>query len=159
MELDEWVGQAPRAMREAAIWKVRAFQIASYVATLAAEDAIMLEGAARFARVVAQLVGAAGSIAANITEGYSRMSRKERIKYYEYALGSANETSSWYQSAANGLAPDVLENRLTYLARISQLLLTMIRNERAALKSGSSKRILSAPLSTQTQSPSMTHDS
>ena len=143
MDLDEWVDRAPVAIRKAAVWKVRAFQIASYVAALAAEDARTLEGAARFARVVPQLVGAAGSIAANLTEGYSRLSRKERIKYYEYALGSANETSSWYQSAASGLAPNALEDRLTYLARISQLLLTMIRNERIALRSGSSKRVVS----------------
>lgn len=73
------------------------------------------------------------------------MSRKERIKYYEYALGSANETSSWYQSAASGLVADALENRLTYLARISQLLLTMIRNERIALRGGSSKRVVPPP--------------
>jgi four helix bundle protein len=130
-------------MRNAAVWKVRVFQIASYSATLAADDARTLEGAPRFARVAPQLVGAAGSIAANVAEGYSRISRKERIKYYEYALGSANETSSWYQSAANGLAPDALENRLSYLARISQLLLTMIRNERIALRSGSSRRVVS----------------
>lgn len=59
MELDEWVDRAPRAMRDAAVWKIRVFQIASYVAARAAEDAQSLEGAARFARVVPQLLGAA----------------------------------------------------------------------------------------------------
>jgi four helix bundle protein len=141
MDLDEWVQAAPRAMQDGAIWKVRVFQIASYVAAVAADDARKLESSARFARVVPQLVGAAGSIAANVAEGYSRLSRKERIKYYEYALGSANETASWYQTAGAGLDTEALDSRLRYLARISQLLLKMIRNERTALRGGSATRI------------------
>jgi len=141
MDLDEWVLLAPRQLRESPVWKVRVFQIAAYVAATAADDAVHLETAPRFSRVVPQLIGAAGSILANVAEGYSRLSRKERIKYYEYALGSANETTSWYHTAASALPAGALDSRLNYLARISQLLLTMIRNERVALRDGSTKRL------------------
>ena len=130
MDLDEWVSLAPDALRSAPIWKVRAFQIASYVASCASEDALKLERQPRFAQVGSQLVRATGSIAANIAEGYARRSRKDRIRYYEYALGSANESSGWYTVVANALGKDCLDARLTAVARVSQLLLKMIHNER-----------------------------
>ena len=130
MDLDEWVSLAPDALRSAPIWKVRAFQIATYVASCASQDALELERQPRFRNVGSQLVRAAGSIAANIAEGYARRSRKDRIRYYEYALGSANETSSWYTVIASAIRRDCLDARLSAVARVSQLLLRMIRNER-----------------------------
>jgi four helix bundle protein len=141
MELDEWIAAAPPALRAAPVWKVRAYQIGAYIGTTAAEDATALEAQPRFARVAPQLVTAAGSISAHIGEGYSRLSRRERIKFYEYALGSANESSSWYNTAAAALPPGALDLRLASLARVSQLLVKMIQNERIALQRNSPKRI------------------
>ncbi len=37
-----------------------------------------------------------GSIRANIAEGYSRGTGKDRARFYEYALGSARESRDWY---------------------------------------------------------------
>ena len=141
MELDDWLATVPEILRDSPVWKVRAYQIGAFIATEAATAAAELEPRPRFAHVAPQLVRAAGSIGANIAEGYSRQSHRERIKYYEYALGSAREASSWYTLIGPTLPSGALDQRLTYLARVSQLLLKMIHNERNALANNSPRRI------------------
>ena len=142
MDLDEWIAAAPRALCSEAVWKVRAFQINAYIAWVASRDALLAQRDARFIHVAPQLVRAAGSIAANIAEGYSRQSRRDRIKYYEYALGSANEAKSWYTTAADVFDAAVVEDRLTYLSRASQLLLRMIQNESRGIALNVTKRLV-----------------
>ena len=133
MDLDEWVATAPKALRESPLWKVRVYQIGTWVARLAAQDAARLETHPRFAKTVAQLVKAAGSVSATVAEGYSRQSRRDRIKYYEYALGSAREVTTWYSNAGDALPAETVDHRLTLVARACQLLLKMIQNERKGL--------------------------
>ena len=83
------------------------------------------------AQVGPQLVRAAGSIAANTAEGYARRSPRERIRFYEYALGSSEEAVSWYTVGRRVLSERDLEERFARLTSIRRLLLVMIRNERA----------------------------
>lgn len=83
MDLDEWVASAPAPVRASPTWKVRVYQIGTFIARLAAQDANELARLPHFARTSAQLVDAAGSIPATVAEGYSRQSRRDRIKYYE----------------------------------------------------------------------------
>ena len=130
MNLDEWVETAPAALRESPMWKVRVFQIGTCLARVASKGAAALERHPRFANTVAQLVKSAGSVSATVAEGYSRQSRRDRIKYYEYALGSAREATTWYSNAADALPAKRVTERLTLLARACQLLLKMIQNER-----------------------------
>ncbi len=42
-----------------------------------------------------QLVRAAGSVSANIAEGFGRYHKKDKIKFYQYAKGSALECYDW----------------------------------------------------------------
>jgi four helix bundle protein len=46
-----------------------------------------------------QLYEAVGSVSANLAEGYSRGTGKDRARFYEYALGSARESRDWYFKA------------------------------------------------------------
>ncbi len=89
-------------------------------------------GDARLHDVARQMIRAVGSVAANISEGYSRRSRAERIRFYEYALGSAYEASEWYESAERVLEAVALRDRFANLRSLKRLLLAMIQNERAA---------------------------
>lgn len=141
MDLEEWVETAPAVLRESPLWKVRVYQIGTCIARLAAQDAAALETHPRFADTVAQLVKSAGSVPATVAEGYSRQSRRERIKYYEYALGSAREATTWYSNAGDSLPADVVDHRLTLLARACQLLLKMIQNERKGIGRNIPRRI------------------
>lgn len=97
---------------------------------LAWHDVTKLVSDARTTRVADQLYRAVGSIGANIAEGYSRRSGKERARFYEYALGSGRESRHWYYSARHILPSDVVEHRLSMLAEIARLLLAIVPEER-----------------------------
>ena len=130
MTYDEWEATVPAVLKGDAVWRVQAFRLASYLARCAMDDTGALAGDARYLGQLNQLARAAGSVAANIGEGYARLSAADRVRYYEYALGSAAECKSWYLSLAPALAGDTLGSRLELLASITRLLLTMIKSGR-----------------------------
>ncbi|HEX2780819.1 MAG TPA: four helix bundle protein, partial [Gemmatimonadaceae bacterium] len=96
----------------------------------------------RYLEPATQLCGSAGSIGANLCEGYARLSPGDRIRFYEYALGSAAETKNWYLKIRRTLPDVILAERFALLHSITRLTLAMIRSERAKLppKSTSPRR-------------------
>src|SRR5687768_14781052 len=80
--------------------------------------------------IASQLYRAAGSIGANLAEGYSRSSRRDRVRLFEYALGSARECRHWYYASRHVLAPQACETQSNILSRVCQLLLVAIPEER-----------------------------
>jgi four helix bundle protein len=79
-----------------------------------------------------QLYDALGSIGANISEGYSRISGRDQARFYEYALGSARESRSRYFNARHLLGEHVVSHRFELLASIAKLLLVMVPDQRAS---------------------------
>ena len=71
-----------------------------------------------------------GSIAANLAEGYSRISGRDRARMFEYALGSARERVVWYRLATPGLGHEAVAARTDRLSRIVRILLAVIPMER-----------------------------
>src|ERR1039458_4948027 len=80
-----------------------------------------------------QLYRALGSIAANISEGYSRSSGKDRARFYEYGLGSARESRGWFYKGRHVLGINVAEHRIRLVTQIIRLLLTMVPDQRGSL--------------------------
>jgi four helix bundle protein len=113
-----------------ALGKVTAYALAVAAGERVWEDAKTMKEEPLLAELAPQLLRATGSIAANIAEGYARRSPRDRIRYYEYALGSGAEAESWYRTARRTLSPAVFDERLACLTSIRRLLLVMIRNER-----------------------------
>lgn len=77
-----------------------------------------------------QLYRAVCSVSANIAEGYSRGSGRERAHFYEYALGSARESRDWYFKSRKALGLPLAEHRMDLMTRIIRLLLTTIPYQR-----------------------------
>jgi len=86
----------PEEITDDAVRKVEAYRLGLFLADLAWFDAANLLEERRSRRIADQLARAAGSIGANIEEGYSHRSGKERARYYTYSLGSARETRGSY---------------------------------------------------------------
>jgi four helix bundle protein len=126
MELGESLDPAT-AVGGDPIGRVQAYRLAGALVEQACADAERLRRDVVTQEVAAQLLRSAGSVRANIAEGYSRGTAPDRRKFYEYALGSARECRVWYETAR----PDATGLQLARLDSIRRLLLTMIRNSRA----------------------------
>jgi four helix bundle protein len=80
-----------------------------------------------------QLYRALGSIGANVAEGYSRGTGKDRARFYEYGLGSARESRGWYYDGRHVLGESVAGHRIRLTTQIIRLLLTMVPDQRGSI--------------------------
>ena len=101
-----------------------------FVADVEWHDATKLMRDKRTLELSNQLYRSLGSISANLAEGYSRGTGKDRARFYEYVLGSARESRDWYYKGRHILGPGVTAHRLSLLTHIIRLLLTMIPEQR-----------------------------
>jgi four helix bundle protein len=112
---------------------MRTYQLARELLTNSWIDAERLRHHPVTDKISGQLYAAVGSIAANIGEGYSRSSGRDRARIFEYALGSARESMTWYRSAEPVLGAEIVCERLDTLEEIRRLLLAIIPRERGRL--------------------------
>ncbi|GIK39821.1 MAG: four helix bundle protein [Chloroflexota bacterium] len=130
MNYQEWEQSVPRSITDDILWKVQVYRLALFAAEIGWQDGTKLMQDKRTVGVADQLYRALGSISANIAEGYSRGSGKDRARFYEYALGSARESRDWYYKARHVLGETVTTHRLEWLAKIIRLLLKMVPDQR-----------------------------
>jgi four helix bundle protein len=132
MNYTSWQSSVPEAIKNDSLWKMTAYRLALFPSDIAWVDVTTLNADNRTRGLADQLFRAVGSISANLAEGYSRGTGRDRARFYEYALGSARETRDWYFKARHVLGPIVVEHRLKFLADIIRLLLTMVPEQRGA---------------------------
>ena len=113
--------------------RMRAYQLACELVSESWQDVEILAHHRAMDKVSGQLYAAVGSIAANLGEGYAHSSGKERARFFEYALGSARESTAWFRSAEPLLGPEVVTKRVEKLDEIRRLLLAIIPRERGRL--------------------------
>lgn len=130
MNYEEWEGSVPESVRTDSLWKMSAYRLALFLGDLSWHDVTKLTQDRRTLGLSDQLYRAAGSISANLAEGYSHGTGGNRARYYEYALGSARESRDWYFKGRHILGEPVTEHRMNLLAEIMRLLLTMIPQQR-----------------------------
>lgn len=130
MTFDEWEATAAPELRADRIWRMRAYRLACYMSEVGWSDATTLANNPLTREIASQLLRAAGSIRANIAEGYSRASGRDRARVFEYALGSARETREWYRHVNAVLGAGTVSERCVVLDEITRLLLAIIPRER-----------------------------
>lgn len=126
-----WEKSVPAAITGDVLWKVQAYRLALFAADIAWPDAVKLARGVGGRMLADQLYRVVGSISANIAEGYSRGTGRDRAHFYEYALGSARESRDWYFKSRHALGEETVELRLSLLAQIIRLLLTMVPDQRS----------------------------
>jgi four helix bundle protein len=112
------------------LWRVSAYRLSSYLGDMAWDDARVLWGNGVTRPVASQLYRAVWSVSANMAEGYSRASGRDRARMFEYALGSAREAAVWYHAGRHVRSDEILSVRRATLAEIRRLLLVMVPVER-----------------------------
>lgn len=130
MDYEAWERSVPQDLKSDPLWRVQGYRLALFAADTGWEDVSRLARDKRTSSLSDQLYRALGSISANIAEGYSRSSPKDRARLYEYALGSARESRGWYYKGRHVLADDVVNERMAFLTQIIRLLLTMVPDQR-----------------------------
>ncbi|MFC1465379.1 MAG: four helix bundle protein [Candidatus Brachytrichaceae bacterium NZ_4S206] len=130
MNFDDWLDSVPAAIKADSLWRMKVYQLAEFAADIGWHDVTKLVADKRTASLADQLYRALGSISANLAEGYSYSTGPNRARLYEYALGSAREARAWYFKGRHVLGSEVTNHRLDFIARIIQLLLVMIPDER-----------------------------
>jgi len=130
MNYDEWEKTVPSTLSEDALWKMKGYRYALFLSDIAWLDVSKLMQDARTKSLSDQLYRAVGSVSANLEEGYSKLSAKDRARFYEYALGSARESRGWYYRSRYVLGEDVFSHRAAFLTEIIKMLLKIVPEER-----------------------------
>lgn len=130
MNYSEWEASRPAVLREDALWSVKAYRLSLFLVDIAWKDVVKLSTAVGMRSLSDQLYRSVGSISANIEEGSSKHSAKDRSRFYEYALGSARESRGWFYRARHVLGDEVADHRLGLSTEIIKLLLTMVPDQR-----------------------------
>ena len=130
MNYEEWIKTVPTAITEDPLWRMSVYRFALFLSELGWADATALAKDRRAVALSDQLYRAIGSISANLAEGYSRGSGRDRARFYEYALGSARESRDWYFKSRHVLGDAVVAHRLKLLTQIIRLLLAIIPKQR-----------------------------
>jgi four helix bundle protein len=134
VNFNEWEKIVPETITGDVLWRVQAYRLALFAADIGWEDVTLLVKDRRTQALADQLCRALGSVSANVAEGYSRGTGKDRARFYEYALGSARESRDWYYKARHVLDEMVIEHRLALQTQIIRLLLTMVPSQRQQIR-------------------------
>ena len=130
MTYEEWLKQVPGAIAKDSLWNFETYRKALFLSDLAWIDCEKLVEVALTRRIAWQLIDSAGSIAANIEEGYGRGFGKDYARFLRIALGSARETRGWYYRARRAFNSQVIDHRYTLLDEIIAGLVTTANQQR-----------------------------
>ena len=129
MKFRDWEKGVPLEIRDDVVWKMEAYRLSLFLSDACWEDTSTILAEKRFS-LADQLYRSVGSISANIIEGYSRISKKEKARFYEISLGSAREAKDWYFKSRHLISEEKSLSRIKVLTSIIKLLQTMISDQR-----------------------------
>jgi len=130
MKYIEWQVSVPDDIKGDSLWKLEVYRLALFTADISWQDALALNKTPLTRNLADQLYRAVCSISANIAEGYSRSTGKDRARFLEYSLGSARESRDWYFKSHHTLKEDVIKHRIGLLTQIIKMLSVLTPNQR-----------------------------
>ena len=126
MNYTDWLPTVFPEITNDPLWKMEVYRLGVFLGDLTWRDTDKLIKDPRMFKLSDQLYSAVGSISANIAEGYSKASKKDQARFYEYSLGSAREARDWYFKARHILGEGVALHRIRLLVQIIRPLLKMV---------------------------------
>jgi len=127
---DEWQTGVPDEIKGDSLWKLEVYRLALFSSDIAWQDALALSKDPLARGLSDQLYRAVCSISANIAEGYSRSTGKDRARFFEYSLGSAREARDWYYKSRHTLKEEVVKHRINLLTQIIKILSVLTPHQR-----------------------------
>lgn len=146
MRYVEWQAGVPDEIKGDSLWKLEVYRLGLFAADIAWQDALVLNKNPLTRGLADQLYRAVCSISANIAEGYSRSTGKDRARFLEYSLGSARESRDWYFKSRHTLKEEVVKHRIDLLTQIVKMLNILTPNQRQkGIREEQAEYIISQP--------------
>jgi four helix bundle protein len=130
MNYQEWLTTVPTEITQDPLWKLEVYRLGLFVAEIGWEDVVLLNKNTLTRDAADQIIRSLNSISANIAEGYSRSTGKDRARYFEYSLGEAREARDRYFKARRVLKQEVVLHRIKLLTQIVKMLNVFIPTQR-----------------------------
>jgi four helix bundle protein len=118
----EWIKTAPEDITQDPLWRLDVYRLGFFIADITWDDTEKLFKNPITRNASDQIRRSLDSISANIAEGYSRSTGKDRARYFEIALGEAREARDRYYKARRVLKPEVVLHRMKILTQIVKVL-------------------------------------
>jgi four helix bundle protein len=129
MTYEEWMEEVAAEIKEGPVWQFYGYRKALFLYDLVWADCDHWQKDRRGWAIVEQIIRSAGSISANIEEGFGRGFGRDNARFLKIATGSARETQGWYWRGRKLLPSDVYQHRLALLDEITALLVTEINRQ------------------------------
>lgn len=130
MNYQEWLMTVPTEITQDPLWKLEVYRLGLFVAEIGWEDVVLLNKNNLTRDAADQIIRSLDSISANIAEGYSRSTGKDRARYFEYALGEAREARDRYFKSRRVLKQEVVLHRIRLLTQIVKMLNVFVPTQR-----------------------------
>ena len=130
MNYQEWLTTVPAEITQDPLWNLEVYPLGVFVTDIAWEDIVCLDKNKITRDAADQIHRSLDSISANIAEGYSRSTGKDRARYFEYALGEAREARDRYFKARRALRYEVVLHRIKLLTQIAKMLNALVPTQR-----------------------------
>ena len=131
-----WEQAQPEVITKDPLWSLCCYREALFLVDLVRNDVGEIGKRDPLADSKGQLLTSVGSVAANIAEGYGRMTTADRARFLSYSLGSAREAITWYRLVGVSAECGGLEDRIERLSRVRRMLLGLL----ARLKEGGGRK-------------------
>lgn len=126
----EWLKSVPEDITQDPLWNLEVYRLGLFVADIGWEDVVILNKNILTREAADQIIRSLNSISANIAEGYSRSTGKDRARYFEYSLGEARESRDRYFKTRRVLKPEVVLHRIKLLTQIVKILNVFVVKQR-----------------------------
>ncbi len=130
MTYEEWEQSLHQRVKDDPVSRFFGYRKALFLYDLVWKDCERLTGDRRGKTVVDQIIRSAGSISANVEEGYGRGYGKEYAYFLRVAVGSARETKGWYWRGRQMLSKVIIDHRLSLLDEIISLIVHEINRQK-----------------------------
>ena len=130
MNYQEWLAAVLPEITQDPLWNLEVYRLGLFIGDITWDDTEQLDKNSHTRGAADQIRRSLDSISANIAEGYSRSTGKDRARYFEYSLGEAREARDRYYKVRRALKQEVVIHRVKVLTHIVRILNAFVPSQR-----------------------------
>ncbi len=130
MNYHEWMKAVPEEITQDPLWGWDVYRLGFFIGDITWDDTEILRKNPATQTASDQIRRSLDSISANIAEGYSRSTVKDKARYFEYSLGEAREARDRIYKVRRVLKPEVVLHRMKILTQIIKILNVFVPTQR-----------------------------